>query len=185
MGVAGVQGPHTVLLFLAKVGFESPNHITICVNTVTRGAMNTPEAIRENAAGKVWDAQKRVWVDKPGEALVVDDPTMAEARQRYNKTENLDGDKKEFPFFYDLLEVTVRPRVDSVCCIVSIYSFGVLIAIVSVMQTTATESEIKKAYYLKARQCHPDKRPDDESAKKEFQLLSEVCPKTTYILARG
>lgn len=75
---------------------------------MTRGAINTPEAIRENAAGKVWDAEKRAWGDKPGDALVVDDPALAEARQRYLKTDDLDADKKEFPFFYDLLEVPVR-----------------------------------------------------------------------------
>eukprot|EP00892_Ulva_mutabilis_P006219 jgi/Ulvmu1/396/UM001_0403.1 len=113
---------------------------------VTRGAMNTPEAIRENAAGKVWDAQKRVWTDTPGDALVVDDPVLADARQRYVKSGDLSGDDKQFPYFYDLLEVS----------------------------TTASESEIKKAYYLKARQCHPDKRPDDEHAKQEFQLLAEA-----------
>lgn len=94
--------------------------------------MNTPEAIRENAAGKVWDAQKRVWVDKPGEALVVDDPTMAEARQRYIKAENLDGDKKEFPFFYDLLEVTVCLLIYQVCCIEGVYPFE---AVVSMYQS--------------------------------------------------
>lgn len=71
--------------------------------------MNTPEAVRETAAGKVWDSEKRVWIDKPGTAVVVDDPTLAKARQRYAKSTNVDGDKKEFPYYYDLLEVSVSP----------------------------------------------------------------------------
>lgn len=42
------------------------------------------------------------------------------------------------------------------------------------VQTTATEAEIKKAYYVKARQCHPDKKQDDELANEQFQQLGEV-----------
>ena len=35
----------------------------------------------------------------------------------------------------------------------------------------ATESEIKKAYFRLARDCHPDKRPDDPNATERFQQL--------------
>ncbi|WVO12886.1 hypothetical protein L204_100494 [Cryptococcus depauperatus] len=34
--------------------------------------------------------------------------------------------------------------------------------------------EIRKAYLRAAAQCHPDKRPDDPSAKEEFQLVQEA-----------
>lgn len=42
------------------------------------------------------------------------------------------------------------------------------------INTSASPSELKKAYYREAKQCHPDTNPDDDEAAAKFQRLAEA-----------
>jgi hypothetical protein len=81
---------------------------------VTRGALNTPEAVREAAQGKSWDAEKREWVETPSDAVAVDDPVYADARARYQKT-RAESNGKTFPYYYEVLGVSVCTSTDQQC----------------------------------------------------------------------
>lgn len=42
------------------------------------------------------------------------------------------------------------------------------------LEKHATEAEVKRAYRTLAMSCHPDKNPDDPSAKEKFHAISEA-----------
>lgn len=128
---------------------------------IARGLYNTPETYSSAKAGKYWDEEKREWVvyDLPGEGnlyLHMSDEEYLkslENKENPNPSESTETKEEAGPSrsvrdttYYDLLGV--KPN--------------------------ATQGEIKKAYYLKARQNHPDRNPDDPEAHTKFQEIGQA-----------
>ncbi|XP_026194472.1 chaperone protein dnaJ 10 [Cyclospora cayetanensis] len=133
--------------------------ICIAGYQVTRGLINTPEAIHEKSQGKKWDKKERVW--KPNwyslqeEAADIlnrenphkRDPCAIGGASSKSGSQGASGERKVVDTtFYDVLEVS----------------------------TDARPEEIRRQYYRLARKYHPDKNPDDPLAKKRFQQLGEA-----------
>lgn len=47
---------------------------------IVRGVMNQPEALVESRKGKIWDQERRAWVEEPGDALAEYNPGAAQYR---------------------------------------------------------------------------------------------------------
>mmetsp|Transcript_38615 Transcript_38615/g.106594 ORF Transcript_38615/g.106594 Transcript_38615/m.106594 type:complete len:386 (-) Transcript_38615:186-1343(-) len=122
---------------------------------VGRGLINSGEAMMEANAGKDWDLDTREWYfynleedTQKVRALCEfdDDEPGGGGTSRRGSTMGTSGKKVTDTAFYDLLAVA----------------------------PDASTDQIKKSYYKKALKLHPDKNPDNEEAKEQFQKLSEA-----------
>jgi curved DNA-binding protein CbpA len=122
---------------------------TVCgVAQIGRGIANTPDAIRSRNEHRVWDSELGVWIDV--DLCALEGQVAAEDSDDESSPNGGSGGAPSTRVaeteFYDLLGV--KPG--------------------------ASASEIKKAYYREARQCHPDKNPGDVEAKTKFQKLADA-----------
>lgn len=121
---------------------------TACgVAQIARGCVNTPEAFRGRRDQRVWDQELGRWVDIDLIELEaqVEEEGSDDDGGGAESGHSPSGEVADMEY-YDLLKV----------------------------KPTATASELKKAYYKEARQCHPDKNPGDAEAKAKFQKLADA-----------
>ena len=85
---------------------------------VVRGAVNTPEAIKEHRSGKEWDQEARTWRDRPTNAIVEDKGQFDDARRRHQRSNAEAGpsgaSETASPHYYHVLGVEVRQHL--ACC---------------------------------------------------------------------
>jgi len=129
----------------------------VCVGAyqMTRGVVNSVEAMNASKQGMMWDNEKREWIhyylNKDKEEV---EKREAELKSGGGKTASggavgatdINEKKVKDREYYDLMGVP----------------------------TNASAGEIKKAYYKEARKCHPDKCQNDPEAAAKFQALGHA-----------
>eukprot|EP00667_Euglena_gracilis_P022248 EG_transcript_24673 len=165
---------------------------------MARGIANTPEAIKEgrDPEGKVWDPYAREWVayDLEAEAadvLPVSDEDflrrlaaaekdkfreMQEKHLGHALPEEMDAEAF-LKFLHDDGTTDAGGQQAGHGKPADAAAYGVketeLYDVLGVAPD-ATPAQIKKAYYKKAQELHPDKNPDDPTAKERFQRVGEA-----------
>lgn len=149
--VAGVAGA----VLLPATG------VAVGAAQLVRGAVNTPEALKQSKGGRVWDEDSRAWIEPPGLALTVDGDEQRAARAQWRRQQQRGGDGG--PDFYELLGGLLSVKGEC-CCLGRSKEQGPYLdcsrkyrrprpAPSAEVERDASESEIKKQYYLLARRC--------------------------------
>jgi curved DNA-binding protein CbpA len=112
-----------------------------------RGIVNSAEALRATQVGMLWDEEKREWLYFSLDKEMENILLQLEAEKLFSGSATSGSERKvKDRQYYDLLEVS----------------------------TGATSAELKKAYYKRSRQVHPDRNPDDPESARKFQELSHA-----------
>lgn len=181
-GVGFVKGLGAGLL--AGVALPVAGVVTGAVQ-IGRGIFNTPEAMMEAREGKEWDSKERKWFvyNLAEEAERI----LKESEDEYMKRIAAEkGGKKAEAAAAAAGGAGAgaggRESAKPARKVKELEYYEVL-----GVTTNATQGQIKKAYYVKAKLLHPDKNPDDPTANEKFQavgaayqVLSDVDLRASY-----
>ncbi|XP_053993601.1 uncharacterized protein LOC128884318 [Hylaeus volcanicus] len=137
----------------------------IGIAQAARGVINTPEAVIERRAGKKWDKEKREWRDRW--YSIETEKEDLEARQQKLEAEK---QKNIFANQNKKIKKTADSSQSSAKRQVADTYYYELLGV----EPNASPIEIRKMYYRLARECHPDKHPDDPEASAKFQALGDA-----------
>jgi len=150
-----------------------------------RGVINTPEAIKAEHEGKVWDPFNNDWVMYKLEEEAADVLNLSEQEfiKKYNEAQEEKQKKegKSDPLLDAMKGAQEEIKKESgetpAEGPTDPKAYGVketeLYDVLGV-KPDATANQIKKAYYKKAQVLHPDKNPDDPDANAKFQKVGEA-----------
>ncbi|CAE7768920.1 DJP1 [Symbiodinium sp. CCMP2456] len=114
-----------------------------------RGVAATPRAICMAGRGWRWDAQSGTWTEPKAYSLLEEAEEVlvqdGEPSETAERNDRTRPTRVADTFYYDQLGVAID----------------------------ASQQEIRRAYFQRSRQCHPDKT-SEENAKERFQSISEA-----------
>lgn len=144
-----------------------------------RGIYHTPGAMSAVSQGKEWDTERKEWIiynlKEEAETILPMTPdeylekVIYGGKNTTGKDEKDDDDSKSSVGGGANGSGTAGSHVNPNRRVADDEYYRVL-----AVGTNATTAEIKKAYYIKAKQNHPDRHRDDPDAQQKFQKIGEA-----------
>jgi hypothetical protein len=174
-GISGLIGG-TIIGTVGAGLFLTSGTITT-LGHVINGVCHTPGAVYGLASGRTWDEERQEWIiyslkDESDRVLSITEESFIEQINKGVSIAAILGNTDQLSWnnFTGLkntedIPVSQRPKKN--------IKDRILYDVLGV-EPEATASEIKKAYYVKARASHPDRNPDDPDASKKFQKIGDA-----------
>lgn len=174
-GVLGAFGGLTAGAALGAIGGAviAVSGAISCAWHVTCGLLRTPLAVVGVISGRDWDEDAQEWIEydlklDAERTLNLSDEQFIAALNATGSKSAIFGSNANSDVIREKVEKAVR-NVDVGKSIIDRELYDVL-----GVPTTASTSEIKKAYYIKAKQYHPDRNTSDATAHQKFQKIGEA-----------